>query len=40
MNILDKIFSNLDTAQIESEVSKGELDLEEYSYSISYSLIP
>ena len=40
MNILDKIFSNLDTVQIESEVSKGELDLEEYSYSISYSLIP
>lgn len=39
MNILDKIFSNLDTAQIESEVSKGELDLEEYSYSISYSLM-
>ena len=37
MDILDNIFSNFDTAQIESEVSKGELDLEEYSYRISFN---
>ena len=40
MNILDNIFSNLDTDQIESEVSKGELDLEEYTYTLSFSLMP
>ncbi len=40
MGILDKIFSYLDTAQIESQVSKGELDLTEYSYKISFSLLP
>ncbi len=39
-DILDKIFSYLDTAQIESEVSKGELDLTNYSYKISFSLLP
>jgi len=40
INILDKIFSNLDTEQIESQVSKGELDLTEYTYKISFSLLP
>ncbi len=40
MNILDNIFNNLDTDQIESEVSKGELDLEEYTYTLSFSLMP
>ena len=40
MGILDKIFSYLDTAQIESQVSKGDLDLTNYSYSISFSLLP
>ncbi|MCK5388176.1 MAG: hypothetical protein KAJ22_02725 [Candidatus Izimaplasma sp.] len=36
-DILDKIFSNLDIDEIESQVSKGELDLEEYSYKISFN---
>ena len=40
MDILDSIFSNIDTEQIEGQVSKGELDLTEYSYKISFSLIP
>jgi len=37
MSILDTIFNNLDKEQIESNVSTGELDLDEYSYSISLS---
>jgi hypothetical protein len=37
MSILDKIFGSLDTETIESQVSTGDLDLEEYSYTISFS---
>ena len=37
MSMLDKIFGNLDTETIESQVSTGELDLEDYSYTISFS---
>jgi hypothetical protein len=37
MSILDTIFSNLDAETIETQVSTGDLDLEEYSYSISFS---
>ncbi len=37
MDILDSIFSNLDIDNIESQVSKGELDLTEYSYKISFN---
>ena len=37
MSILDMIFDNLDADTIESQVSTGNLDLEEYSYSISFS---
>ncbi len=37
MSILDSIFSNLDADTIESQVSTGDLDLEEYSYTISFS---
>ena len=41
MNILDSIFDHLDKEQIEGQVSKGELDLTEYSYKISFiNLIP
>ena len=40
MEILNRIFSNIDTEQIEGQVSKGELDLTEYSYKISFSLFP
>lgn len=35
--ILDTIFKNLDKDSIESQVSTGELDLEDYSYTISFS---
>ena len=37
MDILDSIFANLDIDNIESQVSKGELDLTEYSYEISFN---
>lgn len=37
MSILDNIFSKLDTETIESQVSMGELDLEEFSFTISFS---
>jgi len=40
MSLLDNIFSNLDTDQIESQVSKGDLDLTDYSYKINFSLLP
>jgi len=39
-DILDKLFSYLDKDSIESQVSKGDLDLTNYSYSISFSLLP
>ena len=35
--MLDRIFSKIDTENIESQVSKGELNLEEYTYTISFS---
>ncbi len=35
--MLDRIFSKIDTENIESQVSEGELDLEEYTYTISFS---
>ena len=35
--ILEMIFGRLDTEQIESDVSTGTLDLEEYSYNISFN---
>lgn len=38
MDLLDKLFSNIDIAEIESQVSKGELDLTEYSYTITFTL--
>jgi hypothetical protein len=37
ISILDNIFKNLDKDEIENQVSVGELDLEEYSYTISLS---
>ena len=37
MSILDSIFKNLDADSIESQVTTGELDLEDYSYTISFS---
>ena len=37
MSILDTIFKNLDKEQIENQVSTGDLDLEEYTYTISFS---
>lgn len=37
MSILDTIFENLDREEIEKQVSTGELDLEEYTYTISFS---
>ncbi len=40
IDILDKIFSRLDIDEIESQVTKGELNLTDYSYSISFSLLP
>jgi len=38
MGILDYIFNQIDRNQIESEVTTGELDLEDYSYTISFSI--
>lgn len=35
MSILDSIFKNLDKEEIENQVSAGDLDLEEYSYTIA-----
>lgn len=37
LKMLDRIFGKLDTETIESQVTKGELDLEEYTYTISFS---
>ena len=37
MSILDTIFKNLDAETIETSVSTGDLDLEEYKYTISFS---
>lgn len=37
---LDKIFSNFDTENIETSVTEGELDLEEYKYTLSFSILP
>lgn len=37
MKMLDTLFKNLDQQEIESKVSNGELDLEEYTYTISLS---
>lgn len=37
ISILDNIFSKLDSDDVESKVSTGTLDLEEYSYTISFS---
>ncbi len=37
MGILDTMFSNLDSTKIENQVSIGDLDLEEYSYRISFT---
>lgn len=35
--ILEMIFSRIDTEQIENDVSTGTLDLEEYTYNISFN---
>lgn len=37
MSLLDKIYNRLDIETIELEVTTGDLDLEEYSYTISFS---
>ncbi|MFK5883377.1 MAG: hypothetical protein QM489_03445 [Candidatus Izemoplasma sp.] len=37
MSILDNIFARLDTTEIENSVSTGTLDLEEYSYIITFN---
>jgi len=37
ISILDKIFDRIDAENIESQVSTGVLDLEEHSYTISFS---
>ena len=37
MSMLDTIFDKLDTETIENQVSTGDLDLEEYKYTISFS---
>ncbi len=37
IKILDTIFKNLDKEQIENQVSAGDLDLDEYTYTISFS---
>ena len=39
ISILDSIFGALDKEQIESDISKGELDLDDYSYSLSFTPI-
>lgn len=36
MSILDNIFARIDTNEIENSVSSGVLDLEEYTYKISF----
>jgi|LGVE01.1.fsa_nt_gb hypothetical protein len=40
MSMLDNIFEQLDIEEIESNITKGELDLTKYSYKISFSIIP
>ncbi len=37
---LDKILSNFDKDNIEAKVTKGDLDLEEYKYTLSFSILP
>lgn len=37
LNMLDKIFGKLDAENIEAQVTTGALDLEDYSYTISFN---
>lgn len=37
---LDKLLSNFDTENIEDSISKGELDMEEYKYTLGFSILP
>ncbi len=40
IDTLDKILGNFDKDNIEAKVTTGELDMEEYTYTLSFSILP
>lgn len=39
-NMLDKLLANFDLEKIEEDITEGELDMEAYKYTLSFSVLP